>query len=53
MMLFLIGKINKTNENRVMGVNINWKRYPLRYMSVDIIVVNRLAASVIKLVSQI
>ena len=29
--LFLLGKLNKTNEDQVIGVNIYWKRYPLHY----------------------
>ena len=29
--LFLLGKLNKTNEDWFIDVNINWKRYPLCY----------------------
>ena len=37
MMLFLLGKFNKTNENCVIDVNIYWKRYPLHYISANIL----------------
>ena len=32
MTLFLLGKLNKTNEDQVIDVNIYWKRYPLCYI---------------------
>ena len=32
MMLFLLGKLNETNEDWVIDVNIYWKSYPLSYI---------------------
>ena len=37
MMLFLLGKLSKTNEDRVIDVNIYWKRYPLHYIKLKLI----------------
>ena len=34
--LFLLGKLNKTNEDRIIGVNIYWKRYPFHYIYIHI-----------------
>ena len=37
-MLFLLGKLNKTNEDQIIAVNIYWKRYPLCYINFNTVI---------------